>query len=128
MFEPHTCGRAPEHAPHTRAKPVGSRTRVATKWWYHLERLGTDRFVSVRNRSCHLADALLAPAQELQHAGEWSLAVDYVRVAREIQPMQPDSHVTVRKAAALMVDPAGTAGWRRFNAAALPAAACGGRD
>ena len=89
---------------------------MATKWWYHLERLGTDRFESVRNRSCHLADALLATAQELQHAGEWSLAVDYVRVAREIQPMQPDSHVTVRKAAALMVDPAGTAGWRRFNA------------
>ena len=89
---------------------------MATKWWYHLERLGTDRFESVRNRSCHLADALLATAQELQHAGEWSLAVDYVRVAREIQPMQPDSHVTVRKAAALMVDPTGAAGWRRFNA------------
>ena len=63
-----------------------------------------------------LADALLATAQELQQRGEWSLAVDYVRVAREIQPLQPDSRSTARKAAALPVDPTGVAGWRRFNA------------
>ena len=99
----------------------GDNSRVVTKWWYHLERLGADRFESVRNRSCLLADAVLAAAQELQQRGEWSLAVDYVRVAREIQPMQPDSHVTkrkARKAATLPVDPTGAAGWRRFNAPA----------
>lgn len=96
----------------------GDDARVVTKWWYHLERLGADRFESVRNRSCLLADALIATAQELQQRGEWSLAVDYVRVAREIQPMQTDSHVTARKAAALPVDPTGAAGWRRFNAPA----------
>ena len=103
---------------------------VVTKWWYHLDRLGADRFESVRNRSYLLADALRATAQELHQRGEWSLAVDYVRVAREIRcspgvqciargnPMQPDSHVTARKAAALPVDPAGAVGWRRFNAPA----------
>ena len=47
--------------------------------------------------------------------------MDYVRAAREIQPMQPDSHVTkrkARKAATLPVAPTGAAGWRRFNAPA----------
>jgi hypothetical protein len=99
----------------------GDNSRVVTKWWYHLERMGAD--ASFRERlklqlppRRRLADALLATAQELQQRGEWSLAVDYVRVAREIQPLQPDSRSTARKAAALPVDPTGVAGWRRFNA------------
>lgn len=101
-----------------RAKKKGLRN-LRLKWWYHLEHLEPDRFKLVRNGSSSLAAALLTTAAELRERGDWSRAVEYLRLSRKRIEFEPDSYVTIRGESAPPVNPAGRRGWRRIDDARI---------